>query len=108
MAQTFEAELVRVAREVTRLQARMRKLRRDLKKTQADLKVKKRELTALASKGDRQPDVMPSRLFGDAVGHKRPEQPPVVATVNDTPLGIGEGEPDPEAVANYHRTTGGR
>jgi len=67
---SHESELLRAARAVARLQTRRRFLRRELKKTENDLKVEKRHLRALVNETEqRRPDVMPSRVFGDAVGH---------------------------------------
>lgn len=69
MAQTFEAEIVRCARNVARLQTRRRRLRREIKKIEVDLKAERKHLKALSME-NRDPDVVPSRLFGEGVGHK--------------------------------------
>lgn len=73
MAQTVEAELIRCARNVARLQTRRRRLKRELKKIDADLKLERRHLRSLAM-ADREPDIVPSRLFGAGVGHRLREE----------------------------------
>jgi hypothetical protein len=73
MAQTVEAELIRCARNVARLQTRRRRLKRELKKIDADLKLERRHLRGLAM-ADREPDIVPSRLFGAGVGHRLRER----------------------------------
>jgi multidrug resistance efflux pump len=66
---TYEQELLNAARAVARLQTQRRKLRRQLKKVEADLRHERKMLRAIANRNDeRRPDVMPSRVFGDAVG----------------------------------------
>lgn len=87
MAQTIEAELVRCARTVARLQTRRRRLKREIKKIDADLKVERRHLRALAAPNSGEPDIVPSRLFGPGVGHKvrdRAEPQPAKAVSGDT------------------------
>ena len=81
MAQTFEAELVRCARNVARLQTRLRRLRREIKKTSADLRTERRHLRALAA-SNTDPDVAPSRVFGGGVGLK-PARPSTDTHSND-------------------------
>lgn len=78
-----ERELLATARKVAHLQQRKRKLRRELKKVDADLKHEKKMLKALIAKDDPapRPDVVPSRVFGDAVGFtvpkpERSDEPP--------------------------------
>lgn len=68
--QSHEAELLRCARNVARLQTQRRKLKRQLKKTDADLRLERKHLRALANMNLREPDILPSRLFGPGVGHK--------------------------------------
>lgn len=71
MAQSHEAELLRTVRAITRLQTQRRKLRRQLKQVDIDLRMERKNLKALADlKAHREPDVFPSRVFGDGVGHK--------------------------------------
>lgn len=71
MAQTFAVELMRCARNVARLQTQRRRLRRQLKKCEQDIKLERKHLKSLAAiNEDRDPDIIPSRLFGDGVGHK--------------------------------------
>lgn len=68
---SYEADLLTAARTVARLQVRRRRLRQQLKALDAELRHARKILRALASaKEDRHPDVIPSRVFGEAVGHK--------------------------------------
>jgi len=66
MAQTFEAELMRCARNVARIQARRRRLKRELKRLEQELRTERKNLKAIAAV--KEPDVVPSRLFGSKVG----------------------------------------
>lgn len=84
MAQTYETELLRSARALARLQTQRRKLRRQLRAVETDIKLERKTLKALAAQDrDREPDVMPSRLFGDGAGYKMPS---VEKTVDATPV----------------------
>jgi len=69
MATTYEAEIVRVLRTITRLQTQARRLRRQLKTNQIELRRERKNLRALQSAlEERRPDAAPMRLFGGAVG----------------------------------------
>ena len=70
MAQTFGAEAVRCARTIARLLTQRRKLRRQLKRIGQELAIERKHLKALEASIDREPDTVPSRVFGDGVGHK--------------------------------------
>ena len=69
MAQTIEAEIIRLLREQTRLRTQARKYRRQLKANAVEQRRVKRELRALQlDLENRRPDVAPMRLFNGAVG----------------------------------------
>lgn len=69
---TYEQELLNAARAVARLQTKRRKLRKELKRVAAELRHEQKMLRGIATRNDdRRPDVMPSRVFGDGVGHAR-------------------------------------
>jgi hypothetical protein len=65
----YEAELVRSARSLARLQTQRRKLRRQLRVVETEIRAERKTLKALAA-ANRDPDVVPSKLFGDGVGYK--------------------------------------
>ena len=69
---TFEAEVVRCVRTITRLQTQARRLRRQLKAVQANLRVERRHLRAIqVAMENRDPDIVPLHAFGGVVGFKR-------------------------------------
>ncbi len=69
MAQTTEAEIIRVLREIHRLQVQATKYRRQMKENKKNMRQARRELKALqGALEDRRPDVFPSRLHGGVTG----------------------------------------
>lgn len=75
----YEVELVRAARAVAKHQRDIRRLRRQLKEAQKNLRLERKHLKALARLSEPPaPDVAPSRLFSNAVGHALPARETVV------------------------------
>lgn len=66
---TYEQELLRSARNLARLQTQRRRLKRQLKACEKDIRAERKNLSALANRNT-DPDIIPSRVFGDGVGHK--------------------------------------
>jgi hypothetical protein len=62
-----DAQLVKQARAVGRLESRVRRLRRDLKAATKDLRAKRRELKRYAQfiADTRRPDAAPFRMYGE-------------------------------------------
>jgi len=73
---THEQEILRCARAIARLQTQARKFRRQLKQAAADLRIERKHMRALLALRAAEPNVVPSRLFGDGVGHLVPLEPP--------------------------------
>lgn len=77
MASTYEADLIRRARELQRLVTKRNRLRRNLRTVEADIKTARKALRAVrqASEG-RRPDIAPSRLHAGvtAIGLMHPEK----------------------------------
>lgn len=66
-----EREILATARKVASLLNKQRKLKAELKKVQAELRHERKMLRHLTS-SLRSPAVVPSRIFGDAVGYVVP------------------------------------
>lgn len=72
VALTVEDELVALTRDVERLRRERRKWARKLRATEKELKATRREQRALLAqiKGERAPDIMPSKLTAGATGYR--------------------------------------
>jgi len=69
MASTYEADLIRRARELQRLVTKRNRLKRNLRVVEADIKTARKAIRAIqhASEG-RRPDIAPSRLHAGVTG----------------------------------------
>lgn len=77
MANTYEADLIRRARELQRLVTKRNRLKRNLRTVEADIKLARKTLKAVQQVSEgRRPDVAPSRLDAGvtAIGVAHPER----------------------------------
>lgn len=82
-------ELLATARKIESLRRRRRVLRRQLKDLDTALRHETKLLKALLDRDeDRDPALVPSRVFEDAVGHRVPadRREPETVDVDDDPL----------------------
>lgn len=100
---SYDKEILKSTREVTRLEVQKRKLTRQLKAVKADLRRARRERKILIAKLT-PPNVLPSRLFGDGVGTVVDRGKENRATTSELTCGdelVADAEPDKAAVDNY-------